>query len=578
MATRRNTLVNQPALIPIAGGHDRKPRVLDRDVTTIGRARGSDLCMEANEISVVHCIIFRTPEGYRIRDCNSRSGTRVNGESVRQALLHDADVVNVGPFSFEFHVPAALFPKEEARPDPVLVDHWKESRRRLAQLALKLRRRLQSTEAVSPRQQEWAQKAHLLKEKIRCYDQRLGELEAAEEELTQERQQLAIEGEKQRQRVQEIEQRLSVRLNEAEEEIRERWRVFQQRCQAEEARMASQLATRALAAADEADSQAALPRQEARDQAQHLREREEQLKRQYEHLQREQQEFSTMRQQWATDQARTSANLDEQQAAIAQQKAELLRLMAELKKMQENLRKHAKPDVQALHDAIEQLEAENAELREHLHAAATPQADDETQRQIEDLRTEVNLLREDLDAKEEALLTLQNGTAPSDAPLRSENDLLKKLLEEKNRLVEQLTAQTKGVPKSENDLERYETELNEFRRQLEGDRAKLNRELEMLRERNKEMDETIRDMEMEMSKERAELARERMRLDRVREEVKSDSERLQREQSVRDSLAPVQKLRDELAQKHPSAKAEKPLNDRLKGIRNQLSDTPTAGS
>jgi hypothetical protein len=96
-----------------------------------------------------------------------------------------------------------------------------------------------------------------------------------------------------------------------------------------------------------------------------------------------------------------------------------------------------------------------------------------------------------------------------------------------------------------------------------------------LRERNKELDEAIREMEMEMSKERAELARERMRLERVREEVKSDSERLQRELQVRDTLGPVQKLRDELTGKQP-AKGEKPA-DRLRG-RNPVADGQPSGS
>ena len=63
MQPRRAVTLNQPALIPIAGNFDRKPRSLDRDVTTVGRARGSDLCLEANEISVLHCVIYRTADG-----------------------------------------------------------------------------------------------------------------------------------------------------------------------------------------------------------------------------------------------------------------------------------------------------------------------------------------------------------------------------------------------------------------------------------------------------------------------------------------------------------------------------------
>src|SRR5207253_3097689 len=59
MNSRRAANLSQPALIPIAGSHDHKPRSLDRDVTTIGRARGNDLCLEANEISTLHCVIYR---------------------------------------------------------------------------------------------------------------------------------------------------------------------------------------------------------------------------------------------------------------------------------------------------------------------------------------------------------------------------------------------------------------------------------------------------------------------------------------------------------------------------------------
>ncbi len=57
MQNRREAIVNQPVLILVAGNHDKKPRSLDREVTTVGRARGADLCLEANDISTLHCII-----------------------------------------------------------------------------------------------------------------------------------------------------------------------------------------------------------------------------------------------------------------------------------------------------------------------------------------------------------------------------------------------------------------------------------------------------------------------------------------------------------------------------------------
>jgi pSer/pThr/pTyr-binding forkhead associated (FHA) protein len=586
MQPRRAAAPNQPALIPIAGNYDRKPRSIDRDVTTIGRARGTDLCLEANEISTLHCVIYRTADGYRIRDCSSRCGTRINGDTVKTGLLHDGDIVNLGPFSFEFRAPPALFPGDSVRLDPIRVEHWKESRRRLALRAIKMRKRLQGG---SPREQEWMQKGHLLKEKIRSYDQRLGELESAEEELTQERQQLAKEIEAHRRHVQSVEHQLSERLAQADQEIRKRWQEFQQRCQVEETRAAG----RAPTPPRETLHDGSVPsNQEAVEKHQRMRDLEEQYSRRQEQMQRVQKEFITMKEQWVQDQTTLSTGLEMQQAVLDEKKLVLMRMMGELKKMQEDLRRQAKPDVQALHAEIERLRRENADLRGLASQSDTHALLEENESlrtrvqhleeqpgdagQLADLRAEIDLLREELDHKEKALDNLSQHGSQAQS-MRTENELLKKLLEEKNLAMDLLVQKTKVAPKSENDLERYETELNEFRRQLETDRAKFNAEVEMLRDRNKELDEAIREMEMEMSKERAELGRERMRLERVREEVKADAERLQRELSVRDSMAPVQKLRDELNGKQAAGKT-KSVNDRLRTMRDPLSDGAASGS
>jgi pSer/pThr/pTyr-binding forkhead associated (FHA) protein len=604
MQHRRDLSLNHPALIPIAGNYDKKARSLDREVTTIGRARGSDLCLEANEISTLHCLIYRTSDGYRIRDCNSRCGTRVNGDSVKTHLLHDTDIVNLGPFSFEFRLPAALFPKDGAKLDPVKVEHMRRSRRKLGQLALKMRKRQQSG---SPREQEWVQKANLLKDKIRSYDQRLNELEEAEKELADERQQLEREAEQQRRRGQDVETKLVERLAQADEDIRLKWQEFQQRCHAEE--------TRAIAASPAEKTSSQEPSEvvhqlqlDLNHKREQLHKLEDQWSRQKEQWQREQQEFSTMKQQWVKDQAKTTADMEEQQMTLAEkesairaQKAELLRMMGDIKKMQEDLRKQAKPDIRALHDEVERLKRENTELREHspkaddgpelmamleenvrlrreLEGRNNSMVDDDIVKQIDDLRAEIALLSEELQNKEQIIQEFQQHQAGLSRDsefgaeleqLRAENGLLKQLLEEKDSSAEPAEPHIPQPPKGEDDLERYENELNEYRRQLDTDRDKLNREVGSLRERNKELDEAIREMEMEMSKERAELARERMRLERVREEVKNDMERLQRELAVRDSMAPVQKLRDEITQKKAAAngKADKPVNDRLRTIR-----------
>mgnify|MGYP002784869129 CR=1 FL=1 len=572
MQHRRETVINQAVLIPIAGNYDKKPRSLDREVTAIGRARGADLCLEANEISTLHCMIYRTPEGFRIRDCNSRCGTRINGESVRSAILHDADIVNIGPFSFEFRVPTTLFPKDGMRLDPVKVDHWRKSRQKLARFALKFRKRLAGQ---SPHEQEWAQKAHLLKEKIRCYDQRLGDLEEAEKELSEERSQLAREREAHQKRVQAVEGDLAARLAQTDEEIHARWQEFQKRCKAEEGKLQKMAESAGVPSAE------GHPGTEpaTNEQRERLRQLESQLRRHEEQLERERQEFQTMKEQWVQDQSKSAAtaeerrsDLSQQEASLRAQRTELLRMMGDLKRMQEDLRKQARPDVRALQDEVERLAVENQQLRAELQSAPPPVHAEDIGAKIEDLRAEIELLHEELKLKDEQLHLLAE-TSPDVEALRAENHLLKQLLEEKDAETPMAAAAPAGAPKTDGDLERYEAELNEFRRQLEADRSKIKAEVEVLRERNKELDEAVREMEMEMSKERAELARERIRLERLREEVKADMERMQREASVRDSLAPVQKLRDEINGKQAPAKAEKPLNDRLRSLRNQLTDS-----
>jgi pSer/pThr/pTyr-binding forkhead associated (FHA) protein len=148
MTTRREVeLATQPALIPLFGGMDKRPRPLDRDVITIGRARGCDIGLEAPDVSTLHCLLYRSADGFRVRDCGSRTGTRVNGEAPRHHVLAEGDVLQIGPFSFTVKIPP------QARPDPRMRDarsleHCQRSRRNVIQLALNLRRRLRHRQDV----------------------------------------------------------------------------------------------------------------------------------------------------------------------------------------------------------------------------------------------------------------------------------------------------------------------------------------------------------------------------------------------------------------------------------------------
>lgn len=542
---REVNLATQPALVPLFGGLDKKPRPLDKDVITIGQARGCDIGLVAPDVSALHCVLYRTPEGFRIRDCGSRTGTRLNGEAARQNLLADGDVLQVGPFSFTVKLPP------EYRPEPQLltVQHalfWQRSRRNLIRLALGLRRKLRHGSSADAVRAELDAKSVDLRNRIRQYDQRLNQLEQAERDLSDDRELLQRDREVHQAHVQKVENEIAQRLEETAKEVHARWQEFQQRCAGEEARL-TYLARDAKKVAEHHQAEMDRGRRELEELAADLQRDKEQLaidtqqlQRAAEELQRQRGEIATMREKLAAEQAGTSHSMESQRTAVAQaeavlreQRSALARMMADLGNLQETIKRQQGGDVQA-------LSAENDDLRHRLADAeqrllqATTAADTTAHAQLDDLR--------------------------------AENASLHTLLAEKDRALKDLKkmVDTKPAAKpavSERDLESYEAELNQYRQQLEADRTKLKTEIEQLRLRNAELDEATREMEMEMSKERAELARERIRLDRLRDEVRTEMERMQRDASMRDSLAGVHKLRDEMNQKKGAAHIGKRLGD-----------------
>ncbi len=194
-------LMRQPALVPLFGGMDKRPRALDREVITIGRARGCDMGLDAPEISTLHCILYRSPDGYRVRDCGSRTGTRVNGGLPRSGVLVEGDVLQIGPFSFRVKIPPGSL-LDSKNFGAARLEHWQHSRQKLAQLALGYRRRLRTQaldagchQQAEHQQAELKQKAAEVREKIRQYDQRFNQLELAERDLEADRDKLNAERE-----------------------------------------------------------------------------------------------------------------------------------------------------------------------------------------------------------------------------------------------------------------------------------------------------------------------------------------------------------------------------------------------
>jgi ABC transport system ATP-binding/permease protein len=70
--------------------------------TTIGRATDNDIVVPDVLASRHHATLVPTPEGVEIQDAGSINGTFVNGSRVKEALLHDGDVVTIGNVDLVF--------------------------------------------------------------------------------------------------------------------------------------------------------------------------------------------------------------------------------------------------------------------------------------------------------------------------------------------------------------------------------------------------------------------------------------------------------------------------------------------
>lgn len=75
---------------------------LDRDVTTVGKAKFVHVKAHGLFLSGIQAKIVQEPTGFSIYNLGRQGKTKVNGLVVSQALLKNGDVVTVGKTSFKF--------------------------------------------------------------------------------------------------------------------------------------------------------------------------------------------------------------------------------------------------------------------------------------------------------------------------------------------------------------------------------------------------------------------------------------------------------------------------------------------
>jgi len=86
------------SLIPLGRG---EPIVLDKKNLVVGRHDTCDVVVRASTVSGRHCRLFVSEGYWRVRDLNSRNGTRVNNVKVDDHRLDPGAILSLANHRFE---------------------------------------------------------------------------------------------------------------------------------------------------------------------------------------------------------------------------------------------------------------------------------------------------------------------------------------------------------------------------------------------------------------------------------------------------------------------------------------------
>lgn len=119
-----------PRLIVSIDGDVVKEVALSKTRTTLGRRPSNDIVFDNLAVSGEHAVLTLEGPAIRIEDLGSTNGTRVNGETVRDQVLRDGDVIAIGKYTLslvaDLPQPAPALTTdsaeiEEQEPGPALI-------------------------------------------------------------------------------------------------------------------------------------------------------------------------------------------------------------------------------------------------------------------------------------------------------------------------------------------------------------------------------------------------------------------------------------------------------------------------
>jgi chromosome segregation protein len=541
-----------------------------------------------------------------LRDCTGRGGTRLNGQSVTDAVLSDGDILQVGTFSFEVRLPAG----QAAPVTDACQRRLERSRRNLAYLALGLRKKLRLGRDALRSQEEIDQQADRLRALQRELDgrrkqqeqaeaavrqeqaarehalaTRAQELEAAEAGLRSEAplaevaKQVPLEA--QAERAAELDRReqklarLADKLRKVRQQLHEEAQEFAREKEAAGATAPVGDSSEVVALRQEVEhlrEQLGEEKVRGAERAVELDRREQKLAQLADKLRKVRQQLEGKAKEFAREKAAAQAaapvgdspelvalrqevehlreQLGQEKGRSAERTADLDRREQKLAQFADKLRKVR----QQLHEKAQEFAREKAAAR-----AAAPVGDSP---ELVALRQEVEHLREQLgeekvrstaqQAELQALRAMEETQSAmveisGGAEMHALIDRLRKEVRERDALLANLTRRLEQhSSRPDGDAESYEAELNRYRLELEQERRSLNEQLAQLQQRHAEVEEAARETELQMARERATFAREQAELNRLRQELSRVTNRSGREQEVRDRVAGVMRLKDEI--------------------------------
>src|SRR5690606_7504529 len=88
---------------------------LNSESITVGRQPDNVLVLRDEMASRHHCVIEPFGGGFRVRDLNSRNGTKLNEKKVSAEVLDNGDIVKIGASELHYIDPEQVAPRRRRK-------------------------------------------------------------------------------------------------------------------------------------------------------------------------------------------------------------------------------------------------------------------------------------------------------------------------------------------------------------------------------------------------------------------------------------------------------------------------------